>query len=350
MPITINKIAELCGVSRGTVDRALHNKGNVRPELRDKIKRVAEEYGYQPNRAGLALSRASRPARIGIILHSVQTPFIQMLLEYCRKEAERLRAYSTEVIFRLASDVDPLHQAAMIDELVNTEKVDGIIIMPLHNDLITFKINELIEQRHMPIITVNTDLPSSRRLCYIGQDNITAGQTAAGLMGLVLEKRGRVLPFTGHFKGHFAYSQRMQGFLSEMEKQFPDIELLPVESCLDNGDRSEELTLTALRRYPDLSGIYVASYGYDGVCRALVRLGLAQKIHVITHDEVQSNLQFAQDHVIDFIIGQDAQMQATLPLQLMGDYILLKRQPEKENYFTDIRVLFHYNLGTLLNP
>ena len=64
MPITINKIAELCGVSRGTVDRALHNKGNVRPELRDKIKRVAEEYGYQPNRAGLARDSAS-PARLG---------------------------------------------------------------------------------------------------------------------------------------------------------------------------------------------------------------------------------------------------------------------------------------------
>lgn len=350
MPITINQIAQLCGVSRGTVDRALHDKGNVRPELCDKIKQVAEEYGYQPNRAGLALSRANHPARIGVILHSVQTPFIQMLLNYCRKEAERLSAFSTEVIFRLASDVDPLHQAAMIDELANDEKVDGIIIMPLHNDLIIYKINELIDQRGMPIITVNTDLPKSRRLCYIGQDNITAGQTAAGLMGLALGGRGRVLPFTGHFKGHLAYSQRMEGFVTEMKRCFPETDLLPVESCLDSGARSEELTLEALRRYPDLAGIYVASYGYDGVCRALVKLGLAEKVHVITHDEIPSNLEFARDHVIDFIIGQDAHTQATLPLQLMSDYILLKRQPQKQTYFTDIRVLFHYNLGTLLDP
>lgn len=42
----------------------------------------------------------------------------------------------------------------MIDELANQEKVDGMVVMPLHNDLITFKINELIEQRGMPIITV----------------------------------------------------------------------------------------------------------------------------------------------------------------------------------------------------
>ena len=69
MAITLNQIAEICGVSRGTVDRALHNKGNVRPAVAERIKAVANEYGYTPNRAGLALSRASHPIRIGVIIH-----------------------------------------------------------------------------------------------------------------------------------------------------------------------------------------------------------------------------------------------------------------------------------------
>ena len=73
MAITLNQIAEICGVSRGTVDRALHNKGNVRPAVAERIKAVANEYGYTPNRAGLALSRASHPIRIGVIIISVQT-------------------------------------------------------------------------------------------------------------------------------------------------------------------------------------------------------------------------------------------------------------------------------------
>ena len=63
MAITLNQIAEICGVSRGTVDRALHNKGNVRPAVAERIKAVAAEYGYTPNRAGLALSRTSHPIR-----------------------------------------------------------------------------------------------------------------------------------------------------------------------------------------------------------------------------------------------------------------------------------------------
>lgn len=51
MAITLNQIAEICGVSRGTVDRALHNKGNVRPAVAERSKAVATEYGYTPNRA-----------------------------------------------------------------------------------------------------------------------------------------------------------------------------------------------------------------------------------------------------------------------------------------------------------
>ena len=90
LAITINQIAELCGVSRGTVDRALHNKGNVRPEIAARIKEVATEYGYTTNRAGMALSRASHPIRIGVILHSVQTPFIRLVLDACRREASSL--------------------------------------------------------------------------------------------------------------------------------------------------------------------------------------------------------------------------------------------------------------------
>lgn len=87
MAITLNQIAEICGVSRGTVDRALHNKGNVRPAVAERIKAVANEYGYTPNRAGLALSRTSHPIRIGVIMFSVQTPFMQIVLDAARREA-----------------------------------------------------------------------------------------------------------------------------------------------------------------------------------------------------------------------------------------------------------------------
>ena len=48
MPVTVKQIAELAGVSRGTVDRALNGRGNVRPEVEKRILKIAEEMGDTP--------------------------------------------------------------------------------------------------------------------------------------------------------------------------------------------------------------------------------------------------------------------------------------------------------------
>ena len=53
---------------RQTVDRALNNRGRIRPEVEEKIKKIAREMGYQPSRAGRALAMAKRKIRIGVIL------------------------------------------------------------------------------------------------------------------------------------------------------------------------------------------------------------------------------------------------------------------------------------------
>jgi len=47
--VTVRGIAEKAGVSIGTVDRVIHNRGRVSPETRDKILGIIAESGYTPN-------------------------------------------------------------------------------------------------------------------------------------------------------------------------------------------------------------------------------------------------------------------------------------------------------------
>lgn len=349
LAITINQIAEICGVSRGTVDRALHNKGNVRPAVAEQIKKVAAEYGYTPNRAGMALSRAAHPIRLGIVLHSVQNAFVQALLEVCRREAQQLSVFSTDVIFRLSRSLDPVEQVRMVDDLVESHKIDGLAIMPLNNYLVENRLNDLAEKRKLPIITFNTDLPDSRRLCYVGQDSAAAGRTAAALMRLATGGRGLVSPIVGPSENHSAYTNRLRGFQTELCSQPSDIQYLVTRVANDDDDEcTYHATLQLLRTHPDIAGIYAITSGYEGACRALIETGLAGKVHLILHDEIPSNLQYVRDGVIDFVLGQDAEVQGTLPMQLLSDLIHMHRSPEKELYHTDIRILFRYNIDNLL--
>ena len=68
MAVTAQQIADLAGVSRGTVDRALHNRGRVNPEVKEKIQKIALELRYKPNLIGQALVRSKQDFKLGVIL------------------------------------------------------------------------------------------------------------------------------------------------------------------------------------------------------------------------------------------------------------------------------------------
>lgn len=58
--ITTTQIARICGVSQGTVDRALHNRGEIKAETKEKILAVAKEYDYVP-RVGAEAAVKGKP-------------------------------------------------------------------------------------------------------------------------------------------------------------------------------------------------------------------------------------------------------------------------------------------------
>lgn len=83
MAVTAQQIAELAGVSRGTVDRALHNRGRVNPEVAAKIHKIAAELGYKPNLIGQALVKSRREFKLGAILQSTETPTSRSCVQAC---------------------------------------------------------------------------------------------------------------------------------------------------------------------------------------------------------------------------------------------------------------------------
>ena len=48
---TIKQIAEMAGVSRGTVDRVLNNRGSVNANTAARVREIAEKLNYKPNKA-----------------------------------------------------------------------------------------------------------------------------------------------------------------------------------------------------------------------------------------------------------------------------------------------------------
>lgn len=332
MAITLQQIAEACGVSRGTVDRALHHKKGVRPEVAQRIRETAREMGYIPRHANPLSS--IRPVRIGVVLHTGISDFVQILAKIMLRFPEET-LLPVEVILRVMDGTNVHHQLALIDDLIQNEQIDGLALMPLAHTLILEKVNELSEAHGIPVITINTDIPDSARLAYVGPDNIACGRAAAALMGLSTQGKGWILPILGQKSGHFADTQRMCGFQAEMNENFPNIKIMPPEYCYLDQNLAERITRRVLKNVDNLSGIYLSSVGRSGVYRALCNSAQSKKIHVIVHDLTNDNLQMIRKGVVDFAIGQDVQTQGILPLQLLFLFLTKHQSPEK-NYFRRI--------------
>ena len=74
--ITTTQLARICGVSQGTVDRALHNRQGINPETRKQILAVAREYDYVPNTRNSGLENSML---IGVVLFDIYNEFFAKL-------------------------------------------------------------------------------------------------------------------------------------------------------------------------------------------------------------------------------------------------------------------------------
>ena len=159
MAVTAQQIAELAGVSRGTVDRALHNRGRVNPEVAAKIHKIAAELGYKPNLIGQALVKSRREFKLGAILQSTETPTMQIVRAGVQRATEELAASGVELIMRENRGLDTEMVLEHIEELVS-QGVQGLAIAPNNSPEIRQCIDELYEQG-IPVITLNSDAPGS---------------------------------------------------------------------------------------------------------------------------------------------------------------------------------------------
>ena len=179
---TIKEIADLAGVSRGTVDRVLNKRGSVNPQTAQKIMEIVHALDYKPNRAGLVLAAQKKNLKLGVILFGEGNPFFDEVTAGVHQKEEDLACYNCTVQIKRVN-VDTLEQLQAIDEFVK-EGINGIAISPTNDPRLARRIDELFEQG-IPVVALNTDIKNCKRIAFVGSNYYQSGATAAGLMRLM---------------------------------------------------------------------------------------------------------------------------------------------------------------------
>lgn len=343
MPITYKQIAEIVGVSRGTVDRALNDRGRIDPAVKKRIQKVARELGFSPSHVGRALARAKKPVKIGVVVHLTKIPFFQEVIKGIKQAKVEIGNLGGELLVESLPSLDAEAQLEAVKSLLE-QGIQGLAISPAQDDILRRQLNEISIARDLPIITFNTDIAGLKRMCYVGLDNIRAGRTAAGLMHLLhREKGGKTLIISGH-SNNPANSERVEGFVSEAADRFPCIEIADTKFNGDDSDLAYSIVASAIREIPDLSSIYMVSSGQAGASRALIDAKMAGRIRTIVYDVLPKTREYIEKGAIDFIIDQNAFVQGNRPPHILFDHLFNGGPVKKEKYYTDISIRTKYNV------
>lgn len=335
---TIKEIAELAGVSRGTVDRVLNDRGSVNAATAALVRDIARQLDYKPNRAGIALAAQRRNLKLGVLLFDTGNIFFEEVWEGVRQKAEELAGYNCTILTRRVG-FSALEQTAAIREL-EEEQIDGLVLTPFNDDLIAEQINRLAA-RGIPVITTNTDIHHSGRLAFVGSDFYRCGQTAAGLMRLMAHGPLNVGIVTGSSQV-LCHTDRIKGFCDCIQ----DYPFIHVTETIENSDdefESYDKTLDLLNRHPALNALYFTAGGVYGGCRAVQAAG-RQDILIIAYDKIPTTKELIMQDVIAATICQQPSVQGSRPLQLLFDYLMTGEKPDREFYYTAVDIRIKENL------
>ena len=258
MAVTIQKIAELSGVSRGTVDRVLHGRPNVNPMIREKVVRAAEKLGYQP-----PVPPKSADCRQAAILIPQWTDghFNRQIVSGIRKALR----YIADPAFILTEQ--PLRTMTMqellraMDEQIRSG-VDGLIIRAENTPEVRAAIEQAVQQG-VTVITYDADVPHSGRLCYVGQDLVRAGAIAAGVMARLIRPPEHVLIVSGNLRME-SHKGRVDGFCRRLLELGFSEDAYQVIETNEMPDLTSELVAQSFVSDSRLHAVYMANQPLSG--------------------------------------------------------------------------------------
>lgn len=314
MAITIKEIAQKAGVSRGTVDRALNNRGQVSPLVKEKILKIAKEYDYRPNSAGRILSYSKTKSTIGFLLPCVDNPFFDDLIFGINSAISENDSFKIDTNIVKVKGFNEVEHLERIKELVASGvKALGICTTD------TKELRTYINSLTIPVVTINTDLTNTKRLCYVGPDYRKIGATAAGMVKLMNRNKDMViLPVSGSLKlkGH---NERISGFINNLEYK----KAYNIVETNDDANIGYEKVKSILNQNRDINTFFIATAGAEGPLQAIMESKLSN-ISVLTVDDTPKVKEFLNQGIADCTICQDPFRQGNTATKILINSIIDK--------------------------
>lgn len=323
---TIKDIAKLAGVSKGTVDRVLHNRGKVSQKALDKINIVLSEIDYKPNLIARSLKN-NKVQRVCILLPNPDSdPYWLPCIEGINEAQTEFSSFNIIIEPYFFDPNSTLSFIETNERLLKTSP-DAVLLVPL---FYKESLDAIDNYNSLGIIsgTFNNQLKSRIINSFVGQDLFQSGRVAANLMDLLL-KDGLIAII--HIDEEYENAQHMQEKEKGFRNYFVDTTIDKFElTTLNIKSTDAERSLTNfLDTHDNLKGIFVTTSKSYRIAEVISKRK-NKDIAFIGYDLLKPNIIYLEKKIIKFLIHQNPKKQAYMGVSLLVEHLIFDKELAKE--------------------
>jgi ribose transport system substrate-binding protein len=257
-------------------------------------------------------------------------PYWEMVEKGAEKAADR---YGFDIEFTGPVRNNMEEQINLLEKAI-AARVDGIIVQGLNEEKFTPVIDKAVKHG-IPVVTIDTDAPASRRLAYVGTDNVAAGESLGRLVVQTSGGKGKIGVIIGSDLAENQL-QRLNG-LSNIVKQFSGLEIVDVRSSNISHMEAIQQAADMLRLHPEIN-IMVGTSSTDALgvlqaAKSLKRDGLT----IIGFDNQEETLAAILRGEIAATVAQQPFLMGDTAVRLLNEHF--QGKDLRPVHYTEVKVL-----------
>ena len=330
--IRIVDIAKMAGVSKGTVDRVLHNRGSVSDAARIAIEKVLEQVNYKPN---IHVSAISLKRRYKII---VTTPefspgaYWESIHNGIRHALEEYENVKVEYHVFTYNQYDVYSCRETFEKIAGIE-MDALIIGPTFNEE-TVNLCKKLDDRDIPYIFVDSTIEDTSPLAFFSADHYVCGFMIAKLITSIIPAHTNIAIFQAVRSGDRSANTtilRKKGFTDYLEKNSCSNLILSIPFSVTEPEDNEMYLSHLFHSQKDIPAIVVLNSRGSYIANYLANNHI-EGVKMVCMDLTTANIEALKKSQIEYLIGQEPEYQGFYAMKTMLEYLIFKKPVERQNY------------------
>jgi LacI family transcriptional regulator len=350
--ITVKEIARLAGVSIGTIDRVLHERGGVSPETKERIDGIVASLGYEPNLLARQLSLNKTYTFRALLPRADQdSGYWSLCLAGLRRaERELLAPYRARLRVDEFDRYDRKAYRRMLAEVV-AHPCDGLLFAPALPEELLPALERLSAgaagdcDRPPPYAFFDSEVEGSSPVASIAQDPLRGGRLAGRLMTLLAAPAGRLVALSAH-AGDRHIARRVDAFKSWFAESDGPRREVESRECrdLESPEERESFLSGLFEGKSGISGALVANSSGHLVGDWLASRGLKAGCAIVSWDLVPANARALDEGRIDCVLSQRPAEQAREALRRLFNSVLYGADAAEAAAAIPLDVYFRENI------